>query len=281
MNSEAEDPRPTSIAKTSSDATTKPAMGQIEETAMFCEECKQEFPCLTVRYSECEKVSTSSWLWEAPVGYTCANCCVARCNDCWQKGKVHFSLWNRWNHVTCSHCHQPFQPGLVFVWPQKGELLRKTLNDLGRPPFTGCRSAVKWTTRVFSLPLILTFSIVLIQALFSGDYPGQSDMITGLFALFALLVAWRWEIAGGGLMLLGTSVNACATKMREEPWGFYIGWMLAFLFLTSGALKLAVNPVATQKQVKAARILALVFALLALASLAGCFGLGAYKRFNG
>lgn len=164
---------------------------------------------------------------------------------------------------------------------QPAALLRETLDDLAKPPFTGCRSAAKWTARVLSLPLILMFSIVMVQAVFSGDYPGKSDMITGLFALFTLLVAWRWEMVGGGLLLLGTSFNACITKMQEEPWGFYIGWMLAFLFLTSGSLKLAVNPTASQRAIKVARILALVFAILALASLGGCFGLGAYKKFNG
>jgi peptidoglycan/LPS O-acetylase OafA/YrhL len=106
-------------------------------------------------------------------------------------------------------------------------------------------------------------------------------MITGLFGLFTLLVAWRWELVGGGLMFLGTSVNAYITKMQEEPWGFYIGWMLAFLFLTSGSLRIAVNPAASRRAIKTARTLALAFALLALASLGGCFGLGAYKKFNG
>jgi hypothetical protein len=149
------------------------------------------------------------------------------------------------------------------------------------PPFTGCRSGVKWVTRILSLPLILTCSIVMIQAVFSGDYPGKSDMVAMLFVLPALLIAWRWEMVGGALFLLGTSVNAYVTKMHEEPWGFYIGWMFAFLFLVSGALKTAVSPAASQRAIKTARILALVFALLALASLAGCFGSGAYKKFNG
>jgi len=124
-----------------------------------------------------------------------------------------------------------------------------------KPPFTGCRSAVKWTARVLSLPLILTFSIVMVQAVFSGDYPGKSDMINGFFALFALLVAWRWEMVGGGLMFLGTALNACITHMQEEPWGAYIGWMLGFLFLTSGSLRIAVNPAASQRAVKTARII--------------------------
>jgi len=149
------------------------------------------------------------------------------------------------------------------------------------PQFTGCRSGFKWTARVLSLPLILTFSIVLVQAVFSGDYPGRSDMMIMLFTLSALLVAWRWETVGGGLMLLGTSVNALVTKMQEEPWGFYIGWMLAFLFLTSGSLKIAVSPAASHRTIQAGRILALLFAFLALASLAGCFATGAYKKFNG
>jgi len=67
----------------------------------------------------------------------------------------------------------------------------------------------------------------------------------------------------------------------KESWGFYIGWMLAFLFLTSGSLRIAVSPAASRRAIKTARILALAFALLALASLSGCFGLGAYKKFNG
>ena len=152
---------------------------------------------------------------------------------------------------------------------------------LRKPPFSACGSDVRWTARVLSLPLILTFSIVMVEAVFSGDYPGKSDLITGLFALFSLLVAWRWEMVGGGLMLLGTSVNAYVTKMQEEPWGFYIGWLLAFLFLTSGSLKIAANPAATRRAMQVGKVLALVFAFLALASLAGCFGLGAYKKFNG
>jgi hypothetical protein len=69
--------------------------------------------------------------------------------------------------------------------------------------------------------------------------------------------------------------------MHEEPWGFYIGWMLAFLFLISGSLRVAVNPAATQRAIKIARILALVFAVLAAASVGGCFGLGAANKFNG
>ena len=150
-----------------------------------------------------------------------------------------------------------------------------------KPRFSGCRSAVKWTARVLSLPLILTFSIVMVQAVFSGDYPGKSDMINGLFALFALLVAWRWEMVGGGLMFLGTALNACITQMREEPWGFYIGWMLGFLFLASGSLRIAVNPAASQRAVKTARIVALIFAVLALGSLGGCFASGAAWKFNG
>ena len=121
----------------------------------------------------------------------------------------------------------------------------------------------------------------MLEAVFSGDYPGKSDMITGLFVLFVLLVAWRWEIVGGGLMLLGTTVNACITRMQEEPWGFYIGWMLAFLFLTSGSLRVANTPAASQKAVITARILAVVFAVLALASLGGCFAFGAANKFNG
>jgi hypothetical protein len=149
------------------------------------------------------------------------------------------------------------------------------------PQFTGCRSGVKWTARVLSLPLILMFSIGLGGVVLSGDYPDKGEMINGLFTLFALLIAWRWEKVGGGLLLLGNSVNACITKMQEEPWGFYIVWMLAFLFLTSGSLKIAVSPAASRKAVKLGRILALVFAFLALASLAGCFGSGAYRKFNG
>jgi hypothetical protein len=54
------------------------------------------------------------------------------------------------------------------VLTQKAALLRETLNDLAKPPFTGCRSTAKWTARVLSLPLILTFSIVMVQAVFSG-----------------------------------------------------------------------------------------------------------------
>jgi hypothetical protein len=106
-----------------------------------------------------------------------------------------------------------------------------------------------------------------------------------LFQASASLTSWPPNITpfdDGGLMFLGTSVNACITKMHEEgPWGFYVGWMLAFLFLTSGSLKIAVNPTASRRAIKAAGILALVFAFLALASLGGCFGLGAYKKLNG
>jgi len=149
------------------------------------------------------------------------------------------------------------------------------------PRFTGCRATLRWTARVLSLPFILTYSIVMIQAVFSGDYPGKSDMITGLSSLFALLVAWRWELAGGGVMLLGSSVTACVTRMQEEPWGFYIDWMLGFLFLASGSLSMAVRAPASAKALKVGRALALVFACLALASLAGCFGSGAYRKFNG
>jgi hypothetical protein len=121
----------------------------------------------------------------------------------------------------------------------------------------------------------------MLQAVCSGDYPGRSDMVAMLFLLPVLLVAWRWELVGGALLLLGTSVNACVTKMHEEPWAFYIGGMLAFLFLTSGSLKIAVSPAVSRRAIKMGRGLALVFGLLALASLAGCFGLGAYKKFNG
>ncbi len=76
-------------------------------------------------------------------------------------------------------------------------------------------------------------------------------------------------------------MNASVTKMSEEPWGFYIGWMLAFLFLSSGSLRIAVNPAASKKTIKVARILALTFAVLAVASVAGCFGLGAANKFDG
>lgn len=148
-----------------------------------------------------------------------------------------------------------------------------------QPRFSGCRSFVKWTARILSLPLILTFSIVMVQAVFSGDYPGKSDMITGLGTLFVLLVAWRWERLGGGLMVLGTALGACLT--REESWGSYINWMLGFLFLTSGSLGIVVNPAASQRTVKTARILALIFAVLALTSLGGCFASGAANKFNG
>ena len=67
----------------------------------------------------------------------------------------------------------------------------------------------------------------------------------------------------------------------KESWGFYIGWMLALLFLASGSLRIAVSPIASRRTIKATRILALVFALLALASLGGCFASGAAYKFNG
>ena len=82
-------------------------------------------------------------------------------------------------------------------------------------------------------------------------------------------------------MFLGTAVNACITHMQEEPWGAYIVWMLGFLFLTSGSLRIAVNPAVSQRAVKTARIMALIFAVLALASLGGCFVSGAANKFNG
>jgi hypothetical protein len=149
------------------------------------------------------------------------------------------------------------------------------------PPFTGCRSVVKWTARVLSLPLILFISISLGGAVLSGDYGGKGEMIIFLSALFILLVAWRWELVGGGLLLMGISIMACITPKGDEPWAAYILWMLGFLFLTSGSLKIAVNPAASQKAVKTAKIVALIFAVLALASLVGCFASGAVNKFNG
>jgi hypothetical protein len=69
--------------------------------------------------------------------------------------------------------------------------------------------------------------------------------------------------------------------MHEEPWGFYITWMLACLFLSSGSLKLAVNSAPGARAIKTAKTLGLVFALLAPAFLGGCFASGAVNKFNG
>lgn len=202
-----------------SSTRTPQAATTFNQTTLVCRECRKELPSLTIKSSQCERVPASSWLWEAAAGYTCGQCQASLCNECWQKHNVRFSLWSRWKNSVCHQCHQPFAPGLVFVPQEKAALLRETLDDLAKPPFTGCRSDAKWTARGLSLPLILMFSIVMVRAVFSGDYPGKSDMITGLLALFPLLVAWRWEMVGGGLMLLGTSFNAYITRMQEEPLG--------------------------------------------------------------
>ena len=153
------------------------------------------------------------------------------------------------------------------------------------PPFTGCHLVVKWTARVLSLPIILFVTISLGGAVLSGDYGGKGEMIIFLSGLFILLVAWRWELVGGGLLLMGIFILWCITRTRDhtqdEPWAGYIFCMLAFLFLTSGSLKIAVNPAASQKAVRTARIVALIFAVLVLASLGGCFASGAANKFNG
>jgi hypothetical protein len=144
-----------------------------------------------------------------------------------------------------------------------------------------CHAIVKWVARTFSVPLIIFFSICLIGVVISGDYPGGQELLAGTFGLVGLLVAWRWELIGGGALFLGNSVNALVSRMQEEPWGFYIWWMLASLFLASGFLKRAVNPVTNPEEIKAARILAWIFTILAVASIGGCFAFGAYKHFNG
>jgi len=154
-----------------------------------------------------------------------------------------------------------------------------------KPPFTGCHLVVKWTARVLSLPIILFISISLGGAVLTGDYGGTGEMIVFLSALVIFLVAWRWELVGGGLLVMGISIMWWITRTpehtREEPWAAYILCMLGFLFLTSGSLRIAVNPAASQKAVKTARILALLFAVLMLACLGGCFATGAAHKFNG
>ncbi len=273
------------VLTSTSDASSGNTEQQIEQTTLICAECKKEIACLAVKSSECEKVRRSSWLWDNPVGYACGHCRVSRCRECWQKHKVRFNLFAGWGRAICDQCQKPFHPGSVFVWPQKLDLLRETLQDLRKPRFSGCRSAAKWTARVLSLPLILFVSISFGGAVLSGDYGGKGEMIIFLSALFILLVAWRWELVGGGLLVMGISIMWCITHTREhtreEPWAAYILWMLGFLFLTSGSLKIAVNPAASQKAVKTARIVALIFAVLVLASLGGCFASGAAWKFNG
>ena len=144
-----------------------------------------------------------------------------------------------------------------------------------------CQSIVKWVARTCSAPFIIFFSICLIGVVISGDYPSAPELLEGTCGLAGLLLAWRWELIGGGALFLGNSVNALVSRMQEEPWGFYLWWMLASLFLVSGFLKRAVNPATNPPEIKTARVLAWVFAVLALASIGGCFASGAYMHFNG
>jgi len=136
-------------------------------------------------------------------------------------------------------------------------------------------ATVKWTARVLSAPLIILLGVIVIGC------PGGKDLFEGLYGIVGLLAAWRWELFGGGWLFLATSVCALVLGMQEEPWGFYIWWLVASLFLVSGFLKRAANPAASPQAIQIARILALVFAVLALASIGGCFASGAYQHFNG
>ena len=94
---------------------------------------------------------------------------------------------------------------------------------------------IRWTARILSI-LILTFHAMS----FFGDLPmanlTTSDyMNLGLWVLVMLgmIIAWKWEVAGGLLIIAVFVVQVNRNPMVLSMWAFWIAPLTGALFLIS------------------------------------------------
>jgi hypothetical protein len=111
---------------------------------------------------------------------------------------------------------------------------------------------IRWIARIWSL---LVFVIVML-IVFTPDpnvtepVPLEDWFLLSLWgvALLGLLIAWRWELAGGILTIAVMFVRELAWVVLKGPWlvNFLIVWLFllppAILFLVAGRAEGSVNP---------------------------------------
>lgn len=87
---------------------------------------------------------------------------------------------------------------------------------------------VRWLGRVTSVPILLLFGILFVQDgfpvfLFGTD---PSHMIALVVSLLGLAIGWKWELAGGGLVLAGYLADLVIVNVRMGTMSLDMGPIL-------------------------------------------------------
>ena len=121
------------------------------------------------------------------------------------------------------------------------------MGDSSKPSASNAAKAARWAARGLSALILLFWGFFLLSGLFGGeseasrplnarDYVGLVTM--GLW-LIGLVIAWKWELLGGGMVLVAFVIAGVAnTNVFSLP--FLIVPTAAVLFLASWWLRRSV-----------------------------------------
>jgi hypothetical protein len=105
----------------------------------------------------------------------------------------------------------------------------------------GLAAACRWTARILGTLLVLTIAIIAIGEGMPNPFTQSISVQVGFLALALVMVgilgAWRWELAGGTLSLVGLSLFVVAVMHPPRGLNWFVGALaLPGVLYVTGAL---------------------------------------------
>lgn len=95
--------------------------------------------------------------------------------------------------------------------------------------------AIRWTARVLSILLVLFFGFMIFSHFFGGleAPPDVATLLPMIVMLAGLVIGWRWELAGGAIVILGFAISAGQNPQIVKAWPYALCLLAGLLYLAS------------------------------------------------
>lgn len=103
--------------------------------------------------------------------------------------------------------------------------------------------AIRWVARMLSIILVLFFGFMVSAHFFGGqeEPPRAATTLAIAVMLSGLIVAWKWEVVGGILILGGYAFSALLAPPVLRAWPYALCLLAGVLFLVSWFMRRSAN----------------------------------------